>query len=66
MVITLISLASFFISLLTTSVVKRYFSQQLLDMPNERSSHSLPTPRGGGLGFVIAFAIGGLITSVLY
>jgi UDP-N-acetylmuramyl pentapeptide phosphotransferase/UDP-N-acetylglucosamine-1-phosphate transferase len=25
----------------------------LLDVPNERSSHVLPTPRGGGLGIVI-------------
>lgn len=66
MVIILISLASFFISLLATSVIKSYFSQQLLDLPNQRSSHSLPTPRGGGLGFVIALAISGLITSVLY
>jgi UDP-N-acetylmuramyl pentapeptide phosphotransferase/UDP-N-acetylglucosamine-1-phosphate transferase len=24
--------------------------KQILDLPNERSSHSLPTPRGGGLG----------------
>jgi UDP-N-acetylmuramyl pentapeptide phosphotransferase/UDP-N-acetylglucosamine-1-phosphate transferase/uncharacterized SAM-binding protein YcdF (DUF218 family) len=24
-----------------------------IDMPNERSSHSVPTPRGGGLGIVV-------------
>ena len=23
--------------------------RQILDVPNERSSHSLPTPRGGGI-----------------
>ena len=25
----------------------------MLDIPNERSSHSIPTPRGGGLGIVV-------------
>lgn len=25
----------------------------ILDLPNERSSHSLPTPRGGGIGMLI-------------
>lgn len=27
-----------------------------LDMPGERSSHVLPTPKGGGVGIVLAFA----------
>lgn len=26
----------------------------LLDMPNQRSSHKLPTPRGGGIGILLA------------
>lgn len=29
-------------------------SRELLDVPNPRSSHTLPTPRGGGLGIVAA------------
>jgi Fuc2NAc and GlcNAc transferase len=29
----------------------------LIDRPNARSSHSVPTPRGGGLGVVLAFLI---------
>jgi UDP-N-acetylmuramyl pentapeptide phosphotransferase/UDP-N-acetylglucosamine-1-phosphate transferase len=29
------------------------FRRRLLDQPNPRSSHSLPTPRGGGLAFVL-------------
>lgn len=29
----------------------------LLDRPNERSSHTRVTPRGGGIGFVIAIAL---------
>ena len=28
---------------------------RVLDIPNERSSHSAPTPRGGGLAIVVAF-----------
>ncbi len=30
----------------------------LVDVPNQRSSHARPTPRGGGLGIVVAFAAG--------
>ncbi len=29
--------------------------KNIIDTPNERSSHSVPTPRGGGLAIVIAF-----------
>ncbi len=29
-----------------------------MDIPNERSSHSVPTPRGGGLAIVISWYIG--------
>lgn len=31
----------------------------LLDNPNDRSSHSLPTPRGGGVGIWLAFILVG-------
>ena len=30
-----------------------FLRRRLLDQPNPRSSHSLPTPRGGGLAFVL-------------
>jgi UDP-N-acetylmuramyl pentapeptide phosphotransferase/UDP-N-acetylglucosamine-1-phosphate transferase len=34
--------------------IRRYAERrQILDHPNERSSHSMPTPRGGGLAIVI-------------
>ena len=32
--------------------------KKILDIPNERSSHTTPTPRGGGLAIVIAWYIG--------
>ncbi|MDB5799563.1 MAG: wbpL [Rhodocyclales bacterium] len=33
----------------------------MLDVPNERSSHVVPTPRGGGVAFVFSFLIGLLV-----
>ena len=35
--------------------------RRLLDQPNARSSHSQPTPRGGGAAFVLVAAIAGAI-----
>lgn len=40
-----------------------YLQQILIDAPNYRSSHKLPTPRGGGLSFVIVGTILNLIFS---
>jgi Fuc2NAc and GlcNAc transferase len=34
--------------------------ERLLDTPNERSSHTVPTPRGGGVGILAAFIMAGL------
>jgi UDP-N-acetylmuramyl pentapeptide phosphotransferase/UDP-N-acetylglucosamine-1-phosphate transferase len=56
--------ASFLISLLTVALIRQRFSQHLLDIPNERSSHTQPTSRGGGLGFILAFAATSGIVSV--
>ena len=60
----ILSFASFVISLLAVALIKQRFGQQLLDIPNDRSSHTQPTPRGGGLGFIVAFAITSAIASV--
>ena len=40
------------------ALVRRYALQRLLDLPNERSSHSRPTPRGGGLALTLAHLLG--------
>jgi UDP-N-acetylmuramyl pentapeptide phosphotransferase/UDP-N-acetylglucosamine-1-phosphate transferase len=48
---------TFALSLLSVAIVKQTLQRQLIDIPNERSSHTRPTPRGGGLGFIVAFAI---------
>lgn len=46
------------LSLLLTAVLRRYaLSRSLMDIPNARSSHSIPTPRGGGVSIVIAFLL---------
>lgn len=37
----------------------------LIDVPNERSSHAVPTPRGGGLAIVIASLAGTALLAVL-
>ena len=36
------------------------FREHLLDTPNARSSHTIPTPRGGGVGILAAFIVAGL------
>lgn len=39
-----------------TWALRRYaLARSLMDIPNARSSHSVPTPRGGGVAIVIAF-----------
>lgn len=39
-------------------------SHRLLDVPNERSSHSVPTPRGGGLGVVASVVVGVVVLTI--
>lgn len=52
--------AAALLSWLVASRVRLYALDKLVDIPNERSSHSSPTPRGGGLA--IAFtALGGIL-----
>ena len=45
-----------FASLLLTWLLRRYaLAKSLMDIPNARSSHSVPTPRGGGVAIVVTF-----------
>ena len=54
-------LLSFLLSVLTASIISQIGSRTaLVDHPNYRSSHSLPTPRGGGIGIWLAFVIIGV------
>jgi Fuc2NAc and GlcNAc transferase len=50
---------------LLTALLRRYaLRRSLMDVPNARSSHSVPTPRGGGVAIVLAF-LGGLTLAFL-
>lgn len=41
-----------------TWLLRRYaVARQLMDVPNERSSHHVATPRGGGLAFVVVYSV---------
>lgn len=56
----------FVASLLGTWGVRLYAMREgVLDIPNHRSSHSVPTPRGGGAAIVIAFLMGLLIQQLI-
>ena len=49
-----------------TEWVRRYaLARAILDVPNERSSHRVPTPRGGGLAIVTAVLAGIAAAAVL-
>jgi UDP-N-acetylmuramyl pentapeptide phosphotransferase/UDP-N-acetylglucosamine-1-phosphate transferase len=50
----------FFSFILTYFVRKFALKKSIIDMPNERSSHKTPTPRGGGISIVLTY-IGGLV-----
>ncbi len=47
------------LSALLTGLVRRYaMARGVLDVPNARSSHTMPTPRGGGIAIVAAALAG--------
>ena len=52
-----VSIGAGILSIILTGLVRRYATRRnMLDIPNARSSHKLPTPRGGGLGIVVTFS----------
>ena len=47
------------ISAFLTGGVRRYaIKKSIIDIPNSRSSHVLPTPRGGGVAIVFSYVVG--------
>ena len=57
--IIIIIIVVLFMSCFLTYIVRRYaIKKAIIDVPNQRSSHTKPTPRGGGLAIVIAWYIG--------
>ena len=54
------------LSLVLTGGLRRYaLARSLMDVPNARSSHSVPTPRGGGVAIVMSFLLVLLILAAL-
>ena len=68
MLTALTILLAILFSAISSAVISKYsFRIAAVDVPNERSSHSLPTPRGGGIGIWIALIIVGIfVTGDIY
>ncbi len=59
----LLFILSIFLGAIGAYLIKSYGSKiGLVDSPNHRSSHSIPTPKGGGIGILAAFIAASLIT----
>lgn len=57
MVVTLVTAG--ILSFVLTYLVRHFaISKSIIDIPNDRSSHTIPTPRGGGLAVAISWFIG--------
>lgn len=55
---TVVIIVAFALSAVLTGLTRQYASRLgLIDVPDHRSAHSQPTPRGGGLGIVVGFTI---------
>ncbi len=48
-----LTVVAFALSWAGVAAIRRFAAQRLLDIPNERSSHTRPVPRGGGLAIVV-------------
>ena len=60
------ALATFLASLLATRLVLAQLSRRaILDHPNPRSSHAVPTPRGGGLALIVVLLPAWLLVALL-
>lgn len=65
---TVVLVLSFTLSLVCAAFIARFGDKlSLVDKPNERSSHSTPTPRGGGIGICLSFiVIGGFVINNIF
>ena len=51
---------------MTTWFLKKYALKNLIDIPNKRSSHSVPTSSGGGVAIAIVFLAGLIFAQVQF
>jgi len=64
--VALIAICALVIAVFGTGVVRRIaVTRGIIDVPNQRSSHAVPTPRGGGIGIVVAATLGFIALGVL-
>jgi Fuc2NAc and GlcNAc transferase len=64
--VILVTTATLIVSVLLTGLVRKLaVSHGVLDVPNQRSSHKAPTPRGGGVAIVSANTMALAILAVL-
>ena len=50
---------------LTAILIRQLNKNNVMDIPNDRSSHVNPTPRGGGVGIIISILVGWLLDRAL-
>ena len=69
MLMLLIILPAIFLFAVTALFTARFIrfahKNDIIDRPNGRSSHTVPTPRGGGIGFAM-FSLIGFVVAILY
>jgi UDP-N-acetylmuramyl pentapeptide phosphotransferase/UDP-N-acetylglucosamine-1-phosphate transferase len=53
-------------AVLTAASISYARHRKLIDEPGMRRSHSVPTPRGGGIGIVVAIVVCGLLPSIVH
>jgi Fuc2NAc and GlcNAc transferase len=64
--VTLLSAVTLLVSVALTGVVRKLsLSHGVLDVPNQRSSHTVPTPRGGGLSVVLSATVACIALALL-
>ncbi|MBP5969497.1 MULTISPECIES: MraY family glycosyltransferase [Pseudomonas] len=52
-------------ALIGTAALRRYaLSNSLIDIPNARSSHELPTPTGGGVAIAVSFVLSAVLLAL--
>ncbi len=65
--LTILSSISFLAALWLTGQMRRFaLSRKMLDEVNERSSHKVPTPRGGGISIIVCSLCGTLAASIWF
>lgn len=53
-------------AVLTRQLIDWARAHGVLDLPNDRGGHALPTPRGGGLAIVVVVSVAALLAAVLH